>query len=209
MRKIPSPRRRSVCAALRRAPDTLGTGDEGGSNVEGTFCGARGTGARIALGLSACGGSDESANDLLALIEDKAAPTVSTLPAYPPQSELNEETGEYEGFDIHVATEIAERMGVDNAWEAPGWGKRSPQELERPLGHLGWLDDHHSSVPKCSIHPPDHYTPAAMAVYEENSSITEAADLDGKKVGVCGGCTYGLYPQNKLQIAQDVSGEPE
>ena len=39
-----------------------------------------------------------------------------------------------------------------------------------------------------------------------NSSITEAADL-GKKVGVCAGCTYDLYLQNKLQIAQDASGE--
>ncbi len=47
--------------------------------------------------------------------------TVSTDPAYPPQSELNKDTGEYEGFDIDVATEIAKRLGVDIAWEAPAW----------------------------------------------------------------------------------------
>ena len=47
--------------------------------------------------------------------------TVSTDPAYPPQSSLDEQTGEYVGFDIDVATEIAERLGVDVAWEAPAW----------------------------------------------------------------------------------------
>src|SRR5512134_495444 len=75
----------------------------------------------LAFGASACGGSDESANDLLASIEDKGVLTVSTDPAYPPQSELNEETNQYEGFDIDVATEVAERLGVDIAWEAPAW----------------------------------------------------------------------------------------
>ena len=47
--------------------------------------------------------------------------TFSTDPAYPPQSELNKDTGEYEGFDIDVATEIAKRLDVDVAWEAPAW----------------------------------------------------------------------------------------
>ncbi|MDH4102470.1 MAG: transporter substrate-binding domain-containing protein, partial [Thermoleophilia bacterium] len=70
----------------------------------------------LAFSVSACGGSDESANDLLASIEEKGVLTVSTDPAYPPQSELNEDTNQYEGFDIDVATEIAKRMGVEIAW---------------------------------------------------------------------------------------------
>ena len=164
----------------------------------------------LALVVSACGGSDESANDLLASIEDKGVLTVSTDPAYPPQSELNEETGEYEGFDIDVATEIAERMGVDIAWEAPAW---------ETITSGSWNGRWDISVGSMTItperaevlhfSPPYYYTPAAMAVHDENSSITEAADLNGKKVGVCAGCTYDLYLQNKLQIAQDASGEPE
>ncbi|MEZ5191598.1 MAG: transporter substrate-binding domain-containing protein [Nocardioides sp.] len=44
---------------------------------------------------------------------------VSTDPKYPPQSFLNSDTGEYEGFDIDVAAEIAKRLGVDIGWEAP------------------------------------------------------------------------------------------
>ena len=75
----------------------------------------------LALAVTACGGGDENADDLLGSIEDKGVLTVSTDPAYPPQSELNKETGEYEGFDIDVAKEIAERLDVDIAWEAPAW----------------------------------------------------------------------------------------
>ena len=46
---------------------------------------------------------------------------VSTDAAYEPQSFLNEATGEYEGFDIDVAMEIAKRLGVEVTWETPDW----------------------------------------------------------------------------------------
>ena len=164
----------------------------------------------LALVVSACGGSDESANDLLASIEDKGVLTVSTDPAYPPQSELNEDTGEYEGFDIDVATEIAERMGVDISGRRQP-GRRSPRETGTAAGtsRSARMTITPERAEVLHFSPPYYYTPAAMAVHDENSSITEAADLNGKKVGVCAGCTYDLYLQNKLQIAQDASGEPE
>jgi len=161
----------------------------------------------LAFGVSACGGGD-GGDDLLAAIEDKGVLTVSTDPAYPPQSELNEQTGQYEGFDIDVATEIANRLGVDIAWEAPAW--------ETIIGG-GWAGRWDVSVGSMTITPeraevlhftpPYYYTPAAIAVHRDNTSITDASGLAGKKVGVCGGCTYDLYLQGKLQIAQDPSGE--
>jgi ABC-type amino acid transport substrate-binding protein len=88
----------------------------------------------LVVPLAACGGDDSStateepadetstsaaaeadspctdATDLLAEICEKGVLTVSTDPAYPPASSLNEQTGEYEGFDIDVATEIATRL---------------------------------------------------------------------------------------------------
>jgi polar amino acid transport system substrate-binding protein len=57
--------------------------------------------------------------------------------------------------------------------------------------------------------PPYYYTPASIAVNTDNTTATQATDLDGKTIGVCGGCTYDLYLQNKLKIALDESGSPE
>jgi len=163
----------------------------------------------LAFGASACGGGDEEANDLLAQIKNKGVLTVSTDPAYPPQSKLNSTTGKYEGFDIDVATEIAKRLGVDVGWEAPAWDT---------IIAGNWAGRWDASVGSMTITPeraqvlyfttPYYYTPAAVAVHEDNTSITEVQDLAGKKIGVCGGCTYDLYLQDKLELAQDPSGEP-
>ena len=89
--------------------------------------------AATALALSSCGedepaasnssqpdedgvcASTDAADDLLAQICEEGTITVSTDAKYPPQSSLNRRTGEFEGFDIDVATEIANRLGVDIA----------------------------------------------------------------------------------------------
>lgn len=162
----------------------------------------------LAFSVSACGGGSDSSNELLASIEEKGTLTVSTDPAYPPQSELNSATGEYEGFDIDVATEIAKRMDVDIAWEAPAWDT---------IVAGNWNGRWDVSVGSMTITPeraevlwftpPYYYTPASIAVHKDNTTITDASGLDGKTIGVCGGCTYDTYLQGTLQIAQDESGE--
>ncbi len=166
----------------------------------------------LALGLAACGGGDDegSGDDLLASIEEKGVLTVSTDPAYPPQSELNKETNEYEGFDIDVATEIAERMGVDVAWQAPAWETIiSGNWAGRWDVSVGSMTITPERAEVLNFTPPYYYTPAAIAVHEDNTTVSSASDLDGKNVGVCGGCTYDTYLQGTLEIAQDESGEPE
>jgi polar amino acid transport system substrate-binding protein len=161
----------------------------------------------LAALLAACGGGNGGEKDLLAAIEDKGVLTVSTDPAYPPQSELNEKTGEYEGFDIDVATEIAKRLGVDIAWEAPAWDT---------IISGGWNGRWDISVGSMTITPERaevlhftpayYYTPASYAVHKDNTTITGVDDLNGKRIGVCGGCTYDLYLQGKLRIAKDEKG---
>jgi polar amino acid transport system substrate-binding protein len=127
---------------------------------------------------------------------------VSTDPAYPPQSELNEETGEYEGFDIDVATEIASRLGVEIEWETPAWEAIT-------AGH--WNDRWDMSVGSMTVTPERaevlhftpayYYTPASVAVHADNTSITDLeTDLDGKRIGVCGACTYDFFLQGTLEI---------
>lgn len=171
---------------------------------------AVGASLALALGLVvvACGSGNGGANDLLASIKDKGTLTVSTDPAYPPQSELNKDTGKYEGFDIDVATEIAKRLGVDIAWQAPAWETIIAGNWNgRWDASVGSMTITPKRAEVLSFTPPYYYTPAAIAVHKDNTSITDASGLDGKKIGVCGGCTYDLYLQNKLVISQDETGK--
>jgi len=162
-----------------------------------------------ALAAAGCGGSDNSSKDLLASVEDKGTLTVSTDPAYPPQSELNKKTGKYEGFDIDVATEIAKRLGVDIAWEAPAWDTITAGNWNgRWDASVGSMTITPERAKVLDFSPPYYYTPAAIAVHKDNTTINGVADLNDKKIGVCGACTYDLYLQNKLEIAQDESGKP-
>ena len=163
----------------------------------------------LALGLTACGGGDDNGGDLLSSIEDKGVLTVSTDPAYPPQSELNKETNEYEGFDIDVATEIAKRLDVDIAWETPAWETIiSGNWAGRWDISVGSMTITPERAKVLNFTPPYYFTPAAYAVHEDNTTITDVSGLNGKKIGACGGCTYDLYLQNKLNIAKDEAGVP-
>jgi len=69
-------------------------------------------------GGSSAGGSGSGGGNLLQEIKDRGTLRVSTDPAYPPQS-FQSNTGEFKGFDIDVAEEIAKRMGVKVQWLTP------------------------------------------------------------------------------------------
>lgn len=160
------------------------------------------------------GGSDETTTaagdgvcagdvtDLLAEICEKGVLTVSTDPAYPPQSSLNEQTGEYEGFDIDVATEIANRLGVDVAWEAPSWDVITAGSWngrwDTTVGSMTPTNDRQEVL---YFTEPYNYTPAVVVVGAGDESIADLEnDLDGKKIGVCSGCTYEQFLNKELEI---------
>jgi polar amino acid transport system substrate-binding protein len=147
------------------------------------------------------GGATTSANDLLAAIMKAGVLRVSTDPAYPPQSSLNEKTGKWEGFDIDVATEIAKRLGVKIDWKTPAWDTITS-------GH--WNGRWDLSVGSMTVTPeraqvldfttPYYFTPAGVAVHKDNTTFTDPSQLSGKKIGVCGDCTYEKYLEGTLQI---------
>ncbi len=131
--------------------------------------------------------ADAEDGTLLAEVCDKGTLTVSTDPAYPPQSSLNEETGEYEGFDIDVATEIADRLGLDVAWEAPSWDAITAGgwngRWDMSVGSMTPTNDRQEVL---NFTQPYYYTPAVVVVHEDNDSVTDlSTDLDGKNIGVC------------------------
>lgn len=173
--------------------------DEGGGEATGPSETAA-TGPTATGSATPCDTATEG--DLLAKICEDGVIRVSTDPAYPPQSFLNSETGEYEGFDIDVATTIADRLGVEVEWTAPDWNL---------IIAGGWNDRWDMSVGSMTVTPERaevldfapayYYTPAVVAVHEDNTTITDLeTDLDGKKIGVCGGCTYDYFLQKTLEI---------
>jgi len=175
----------------------------------------------LGLSLAACGGDEgttdsaapsgdgdgvcattDATGDLLAEICDKGTLTASTDPAYPPQSSLKVQTGEYEGFDIDVATEIANRLGVEIAWETPpfdaitagNWNGR----WDLSVGSITITNERAKAL---LFTEPYYYTPASIAVHEDNTDITDlSTDLDGKKIGACTGCSYVSFMQKTLEI---------
>jgi polar amino acid transport system substrate-binding protein len=144
--------------------------------------------------------SDEPTG-LLASVLDAGVLRVSTDPAYPPQSSVTK-SGEYEGFDIDVATEIAERLGVEVEWETPAWDLITAGNWAgRWDVSVGSMTVTPERAEVLEFTPAYYYTPAAVAVHEDNTSIADTeSDLDGKTIGVCGGCTYEAYVEQTLEI---------
>jgi ABC-type amino acid transport substrate-binding protein len=100
---------------------------------------------------------------------------VSTDPAYPPQSFLND-AGEYEGFDIDVAREIATRLGVEveftdptfDAVVAGNWSGR----WDMSVGSVTVTEDRMEVL---DFTQPYYFTPAQMAVFDPEVEAPEAS----------------------------------
>ena len=112
----------------------------------------------------------------LAAVCEAGVIVVSTDPAYPPQSFLNEETGDYEGFDIDVAREIATRLGVEveftdptfDAVVAGNWGGR----WDMSVGSVTVTTERTEVLDFTQAY---YYTPAQIAVYDASAAEEEPA----------------------------------
>jgi polar amino acid transport system substrate-binding protein len=176
----------TACGDAETDPGSGGdSGSGGGSASEDTVC-----------------ASTDAEGDLLAEICDKGVLTVSTDPAYPPQSKYLPKEDKYVGFDIDVATEIANRLGVDVAWETPSWdvitagGWNGRWDLS--VGSMTPTNDRQEVL---NFTEPYYFTPSVALVHEDNGDIADLEnDLDGKTVGVCAGCTYEQFLDKSLDI---------
>ena len=169
-----------------------------GGDEEPTEPAGGNTGGTTASGV--CADADTSAGDLLAKICEEGVIRVSTDPAYPPQSSLNPETGEYEGFDIDVATAIADRLGVEIEWETPSWTAITAGNWNgRWDMSVGSMTVTEERAEVLDFSPAYYFTPASVAV-PEGSDITSVDQLNGQTIGVCSGCTYDFFLQGTLNI---------
>lgn len=159
---------------------------------------------------------ETAAGDLLADITARGVLRISTDPAYPPQSELVEgveppadtqctgdekPANQFTGFDIDVAVELANRLGVEPCFITPDWTL---------IVGGNWAGRWDISIGSVTITPermevlhfaqPYYTTPAAFFVHADNTTAAAVTDLSGKTIGVCSGCTYESYLNGSLAI---------
>lgn len=143
--------------------------------------------------------------EVLDRVKSSGVLKVSTDAAYPPQSFQNAD-GTFDGFDIEVALEVGKRLGakvefLTPAWEiitAGRWGGR----WDLSVGSMTPTAARAKVLDFPAVY---YYTPASLFVHKD-SSAQSIDDLEGKNIGVCGGCTYENYLNKDLVI--DAAGAP-
>jgi polar amino acid transport system substrate-binding protein len=163
---------------------------------------AGGTGSSSGL----CASIDTSSADALANVCSSGTLRVATDAKYAPQSSFNVQTGQWQGFDVDVANEIASRLGVTADLQDQKWGNITAGTWnDRWDVSVGSMTDTIDREKLFYFTPAYYYTPAAISVAADNTTITGPADLTGKTVCVGVSTTYQDYVQGTLKLG---SGAP-
>jgi polar amino acid transport system substrate-binding protein len=95
---------------------------------------------------------------------------------------------------------------VDIGWETPSWDLITAGNWNgRWDMSVGSMTPTTPRQEVLYFTDPYYYTPAVVVVHADNTSINDlTTDLDGKKIGVCAGCTYEAFLQGNLDIGTTV-----
>jgi polar amino acid transport system substrate-binding protein len=141
-----------------------------------------------------------AAGEVLDRVMTRGVMVMSTDAEYPPQSSLNS-AGEFEGFDIDVGREIAERLGVAIEFVTPGWevitSGRWNGRWDVSVGSMTPTEARAQVLDFPAVY---YYTPASLAVHEDNTKIAAPADASGMRIGVGVATTYENYLRKDLTI---------
>jgi polar amino acid transport system substrate-binding protein len=138
-----------------------------------------------------CATADTSAGDALAKVCSSGTLRVATDPKYKPQSWYDVKDQTWNGFDVDVANEIAKRLGVTTDVQAQKWGVITAGSWnDRWDVSVGSMTDTIDREKLFYFTPAYYYTPAAMSVHTDNTTINAPADLTGKTVCVGVSTTY-------------------
>ncbi|MDZ4735916.1 MAG: transporter substrate-binding domain-containing protein [Rhodospirillaceae bacterium] len=156
--------------------------------------------ATMAAVLLASAGSGAMAGETLDRVMANGKLVLAVDAEYPPFSYLDE-NNEMAGFDVDVAKEFASRLGVELEVVTPGWdvitaGKWAGR-WDICIGSMTPTAARAEVVDFPTVY---YYTPASVIVHQDNTSITSAEDLNGKRVGAQAATTYENYLRGDLVI---------
>ncbi|HET6507505.1 MAG TPA: transporter substrate-binding domain-containing protein [Baekduia sp.] len=178
-----------------------------------------------ALASASCGGSDDDpavarpaanpATDKLAQIAARGTLVLSTDPLYPPQSfavkgskraastkcaENQLTASQISGYDADTGKLVARRLGVEPCFVVPTWTQ---------ITAGNWADRWDIAYGSGAINTdrmkhlwmtqPYRVEPQRFFV-RKGSPYRVPSDLDGKRIGVCSGCTVEFYLKGVLAI---------
>lgn len=140
-------------------------------------------------------------DDLLARVREQGYIRVSTDPNYAPQSFINE-AGEFDGFDVAVAREIGDRLGVEVRFETPEWDAITAGSwADRWDMSVGSMTVTEERMEILDFTQPYYYTPAQFAVLED-SDFQTIDDLAGEVVCAGESTTYVFWIEGTLSLGQ-------
>lgn len=153
-------------------------------------------------GTGVCASVDTSTGDALAKVCQSGVLRVATDPKYQPQSWFDTATNTWNGFDVEVAAEVANRLGVTSEPQAQKWAAITAGSWsDRWDVSVGSMTDTVDRETLFYFTPPYYYTPAGVAVYQDNTTINDVStDLDGKKICVGVQTTYQDYVNGTLVL---------
>src|ERR1700704_5234051 len=176
--------------------------------------------------LAACGGpgpaakpsaspSGDPTKDKLAQVQARGTLVLYTDPAYPPQSMAvagatraantkcapNQITApEITGYDAETGKLVAAELGVEPCFVAVpfdeviagGWGDRFDVAWGSGALTAGRMKTLYVTQP--------YYTTPANFFVKKDSTYQKPADLNGKQIGACAGCTHEQYLKGTLVL---------
>lgn len=144
--------------------------------------------------LAACGGgspeedpttddaadSGNSEQDVLAKVQEEGTLVVGTEGTYPPFT-FHDDSGELTGFDVEIAREVGERLGVEvefleTQWDAMFAGLDSGR-FDMVANQVGINEERQESY---EFSDPYITSAAVLVVAEDNNEIASFEDLEGK-----------------------------
>ena len=125
--------------------------------------------------------------------------SVATNAGWPPQSYLDD-SNQLVGFDIDVANEIAKRLGVTTNFDTPEWGVMTgghwSGRWDVAVGSITPTKPRAEVLDFAAVY---YYSPYVFAV-NNDSSVTDPKELNGKRIGVETGTTSEDYINRRLVI---------
>lgn len=147
------------------------------------------------------------AGEVLDRIVQRGFVTLNGETGWPPFS-WKDADGQYKGFDVDVANEVARRLGVDvkRIAHALTWEEETGGHWDGKIDiSIGSMTPTAKRAEKLEFPNNYYFAIAALAVHRDNTAIKTPADASGKRIGALKAATYELYLR---RVPFDIKGMP-